>query len=43
MANDSTNIDKRNNHLLPQIIEYIKKTIIQDIGNAGTGITMWLS
>ena len=33
MVNNSTNISKTNHHLLPQIIEHIKKTMTYGIVN----------
>jgi hypothetical protein len=33
MINNSTNINKTNNHLLPQTIEHKKNTTIYDTGN----------
>jgi hypothetical protein len=38
MVNNSTIINKRNNHLSPQINEHKKKTMIYDIGNPGVGL-----
>jgi len=37
MFNKSTNINKTNNHLSPQIIEQLKTTTY-DVGNAGRGL-----
>jgi hypothetical protein len=37
MANNSTNINKTNDHLLPQLIEH-KKTTTYDVGNPGSGL-----
>ena len=45
MVNNSTNINKTNNHLSPQLTEPKKKTTTNGIGNQGpwfwTGTKMW--
>ena len=38
MVNNSININKMNNYLLPQLIEHKKKTMIYYIGNSRTGL-----
>ena len=37
MVNNSTNINKTNDHLSSQLIEH-RKTTIFDVGNPGTGL-----
>jgi hypothetical protein len=38
MVKNSTNINKTNNHISPQIIEHITNTTIYDAGNTGPGL-----
>jgi len=38
MVNNSTNINKMNNHLSPQIIEH-KKIMTYDVGNPSTKVS----
>jgi hypothetical protein len=38
MVNNSTNINKTNNYLLPQTIEQQKNTMICGIGNSDPGL-----
>ena len=38
MANNSTNINKTNNRLLPQIIEHKKKNMTCEVENLGDGL-----
>ena len=38
MVNNSTNINKMNNHISPQLIKHKQKTMIYDIGNPGPGL-----
>ena len=38
MVNSSTNINKTNNHLTPQLVDKKKKTTTYDVGNPDPGL-----
>jgi len=38
MVYNSTSLNKKNNHLSPQIIEHKKKPTTYDVGNPGPGL-----